>query len=134
MQFQIACELPPYQQAWDYLYSILGLQNAGLVVNDEATLVNLSSFNLLKEGVTWGQIMPRLVTIASLVIIAVLSYKKIKGAVLWGIVGGTGIYYVLGFTVSGFYDGFFSSLEFLIHLLLLAIGERIFCKDIYRRF
>lgn len=92
--------------------AFLGLQNAGLVVNDEATLVNLSSFNLLKEGVTWGQIMPRLVTIASLVIIAVLSYRKIKGAVLWGIVGGTGIYYVLGFTVSGFYDGFFSSLNF----------------------
>lgn len=71
--------------------AFLGLQNAGLVVNDEATLVNLSSFNLLKEGVTWGQIMPRLVTIASLVIIAVLSYRKIKGVVLWGIVGGTGI-------------------------------------------
>lgn len=50
--------------------------------------------------------MPKIVTIAALVIIAVLSVRKIKGSVLWGILGGTVIYYVLGFTIPGFYDGF----------------------------
>lgn len=86
--------------------AFLGLQNSGLVVDDQATLVNLVSFNLLNGNATWATIMPLLVTIFSLIIIAVLSAKKIKGSVLWGILGGTGIYYVLGFTVPGFYNNF----------------------------
>ena len=54
--------------------------------------------------------MPKIVTIAALVIIAVLSVRKIKGSVLWGILGGTVIYYLLGFTIPGFYDGFFEGM------------------------
>lgn len=46
--------------------------------------------------------MPRLVTIAAVIIIAVMTYKKVKGSVLWGILGGTVLYYVLGITVPGF--------------------------------
>ena len=87
--------------------AFLGLQNAGLIVNDESTLVNLSSFNVLNGNATWADIMPRFVTIIAIVIIAVLTVKSVKGSVLWGILGGTVIYYVLGFTVPGFYDGFF---------------------------
>lgn len=86
--------------------AFLGLQNAGLIVNDESTLVNLASFNVLNGNASWATIMPKIVTIAALVIIAVLSVRKIKGSVLWGILGGTVIYYVLGFTIPGFYDGF----------------------------
>ena len=54
--------------------------------------------------------MPRFVTIIAIVIIAVLTVKSVKGSVLWGILGGTVIYYVLGFTVPGFYDGFFEGM------------------------
>lgn len=86
--------------------AFLGLQNAGLIVNDESTLVNLASFNVLNGNASWATIMPKIVTIAALVIIAVLSVRKIKGSVLWGILGGTVIYYLLGFTIPGFYDGF----------------------------
>ena len=90
--------------------AFLGLQNAGLIVNDESTLVNLSSFNVLNGNATWADIMPRFVTIIAIVIIAVLTVKSVKGSVLWGILGGTVIYYVLGFTVPGFYDGFFEGM------------------------
>ena len=92
--------------------AFIGLQNSGIVVNDAATCVNLASFNLLSGAVTWGDIMPKLVTIAAIIIIAVLSVKKVRGSVFWGILSGTVLYYVLGFTISGFYTGFASKLSF----------------------
>ncbi len=88
--------------------AFLGLQNAGIVVNDAATCVNLASFNLL-GGATWGDIMPRLVTIGSVVAIAIMSKKHVKGSILLAILGGTAAYYVLGFTVPGFYEGFLAN-------------------------
>ncbi len=90
--------------------AFLGLQNAGIIVNDSATCVNLASFNLLKEG-SWGNIMPMLVTIAALIAIAVMSKKNVRGAVLWGILGGGVLYYVLGATVPGFYAGLTITME-----------------------
>ena len=45
-------------------------------------------------------------------LIAVLSHKKVKGSILWGILGGTGLYYILGFTVKDFYKGFAETLSF----------------------
>ena len=85
--------------------AFLGMQNAGLVVDDGATLVNMHSFNLLGKSTTWAEIMPILVTIFAVFIIAILSKRKVKGAVLWGILGGAVLYYVLGLmTVTGFYD------------------------------
>ena len=85
--------------------AFLGFQDAGLVVNDSATCVNLASFNLL-GGATWGTIMPLLITLAALIGTAVLSKKGVKGAILIAIVGAACLYYILGFTVPGFYTGF----------------------------
>lgn len=92
--------------------AFIGLQDSGLVVADPATYVNLASFNLLSGNVSWGDIMPLLVTFAALIVIAVLTCREIKGAVLWGILGGTVLYYLLGFTVPDFYAGFADSLNF----------------------
>lgn len=89
--------------------AFLGLQDSGIVVNDPATCVGLSSFNILGDA-TWGSIMPRLITVATLIAIAVLSKKKVRGAILWSILGGAVLYYALGFTVSGFYDGRFDGI------------------------
>ncbi len=86
--------------------AFVGLQNAGIVVKDSATAVNLSSFNVL-AGVTWADIMPKIVTILSVALIAVLAIKKVRGAVLWGILGGSAVYYLLGLSVNGFYANFF---------------------------
>lgn len=92
--------------------TFIGLKDSGLVVADPATYVNLASFNLLSGNVSWGDIMPLLVTFFALIVIAVLTCKGIKGAVLWGILGGAVLYYLLGFTVPDFYAGFADSFYF----------------------
>ena len=91
--------------------AFLGFQDAGLIVPNESTGVSLASFNLL-GGRTWADIMPLLVTLAALAVIAVLSARGVKGAILWGILGGTLLYDVFGFTIPGFYDGFFGGFAF----------------------
>ncbi len=82
--------------------AFIGFQDAGLVVNDDATLVKLASFNLMGGGATWGTIMPLLVTLLTLIVIAVLSKMKVRGAIIYSILGGTVLYYLLGFTVPEF--------------------------------
>ncbi len=74
--------------------AFIGLQNAGIVVLDESTKVNLVSMNLLK-GATYGGLFPILVVFAGVIAIAVLSHKNVKGAVLWGILGAAVLYYAL---------------------------------------
>lgn len=81
--------------------ALLGLQNAGIVVPDESTCVDLASFNLLNQS--WGDIMPMIVTLCTLLAIVIMSHKKIRGSVLIGIIGGMALYYLLGLTVDGFY-------------------------------
>ena len=84
--------------------AFIGLQNVGLVVDDGATLVNLRSFNVFSGGVTWAEIMPCIITVFIVILIGAMSHRKVRGAVLWGMLIGTGIYYVLGFaTIPGFY-------------------------------
>ena len=85
--------------------AFIGLQNTGIVVNDDATLVNLVSLNLLGSA-TWASIMPVLVTVLAVFAIAVLTKKKVKGAILMSIIGAAVVYYALGFTIPHFYDGF----------------------------
>ncbi len=82
--------------------TLLGLQNAGIVVDNSSTLVDLTSFNLLEH--TWSEIMPKVVTFCALLAIVIMSIKKLRGAVLIGIVGGMVLYYGLGLTVDGFYE------------------------------
>ena len=81
--------------------ALLGLQNAGIVVPDTSTCVDLASFNLLSQS--WGNIMPMLVTLCTFLAIVIMSHKNIRGSVLIGIIGGMVLYYLLGFTVEGFY-------------------------------
>ncbi|HIR09959.1 MAG TPA: NCS2 family permease [Candidatus Avoscillospira stercoripullorum] len=84
--------------------AFIGFQNAGIVVSDSSTCVALNSFNVYSGSATWATIMPMLVTIFGLLAIAILAHKKVRGAVLWGILGSAVAYYVLGLlTVDGFY-------------------------------
>lgn len=82
--------------------ALLGLQNAGIVVHDTSTCVDLASFNLLTQS--WGSIMPLVVTLCTFLAIVIMSHKQIRGAVLIGMLGGVGLYYLLGLTVDGFYE------------------------------
>lgn len=84
--------------------ALLGLQNAGIVVPDSSTCVDLASFNLLNQS--WADIMPMVVTLCTLLAIVIMSYKKIRGSVLIGIIGGMVLYYLFGLTIDGFYAEF----------------------------
>ena len=84
--------------------AFIGLQNAGIVMDDGATLVNLASFNVFSGAATWASIFPMLLTIIAVFAIGAMSKKKVKGAVLWGMLGGAVLYYVIGLiTVPDFY-------------------------------
>ena len=82
--------------------AFIGMQNAGLIVNHDTTLVTFTSFNVLSgtafatynEG-TVGGMLPAIVAILGVLAIAVMSKKKVKGAILWGILGSTVLYYAL---------------------------------------
>ncbi len=108
--------------------AFIGLQNAGIIVNDAATCVNLVSLNVFSGTATWGLIMPILVTLGSVIAIAVMSGREVKGAVLLGIVGGAVVYYVLGFTVPGVYEGFGASLSFNPLTAFADFGSQAFGK------
>ena len=93
--------------------AFIGLQDSGLIITQYApdkpvaTGVELHSFNLLSGDIkaVWAAIMPLLITALAVVVIAVLSKKGVKGAILWTILGAAVLYYLLGFT-TGFYDTF----------------------------
>ncbi|MEG0854295.1 MAG: NCS2 family permease [Angelakisella sp.] len=68
----------------------LGLQNSGLVVNSDATLVELVNFTNL--GASKGAIL----SIIGLIIIAVLSYRKVRGAIIISIVATTALSFLTG--------------------------------------
>lgn len=82
--------------------AFIGMQNAGLIVNDNSTLVTFVSFNVLAKGYSFAHIVAPLVAILGVVAIAIMSKKKVKGAILWGILGSAVLYFVLmGFACIG---------------------------------
>ena len=107
--------------------AFIGFQDAGLVINDPSTCVGLASFNLLGSA-TWASIMPLLVTIGTTIAIAVLSKKKVRGAILWAVLGGAVVYYILGLTIPGFYDGFMASVSLNPFQAFSDFGSQSFFK------
>lgn len=100
--------------------ALIGFQNAGLVRADPDSGVALGSFNLLSNpDNSWSLVFPMIITFVVLCATAVLSVKKVKGALLWSIIGGSVLYYAIGLlTVPSFYEqnlagsfsgGFFSA-------------------------
>mgnify|MGYP002521016963 CR=1 FL=1 len=84
--------------------AFIGMQNVHLVIGNSSTLVSLASFNLRSESVTWATIFPLLLTVITVFAIGAMAKKKVKGAVLWGILGSAVLYYVIGLlTVPGFF-------------------------------
>ncbi len=84
--------------------AFIGLQNAGIVVADASTKVNLASFNVFSGTATWASIFPMLLTILTVFAIGAMSKAKVRGAVLWGILGSAVVYYIVGLlTVPDFY-------------------------------
>lgn len=91
----------------------IGLQSAGIIIPDSSTASAMTSFNIVSGGITWAALMPILVTIITILVIAALVALRKRGAVLIGILIGTILYYVGGFTIPGFYNAFaLSSINF----------------------
>ena len=84
----------------------IGLQSAGIIIPDASTASTMSSFNVFSGAANWATIMPMLVSMITILIIAALTSFKKRGAVLIGIIAGTILYYLGGFTILGFYDDF----------------------------
>lgn len=82
--------------------TIIGLKNAGLVVGNDSTLVAMVNFAAWREeGATSEQIsaiMGGIVALIGLVVMAVLSYKKVTASILIGIIVATIIGIPLGVT------------------------------------
>jgi AGZA family xanthine/uracil permease-like MFS transporter len=81
--------------------AFIGFQNSGLVV-DGSTLVSLVSFNALGKtaffayaGGTVGGMVPALVVLVGVIAIAIMDKKKVKGSILWGILGSAVLFYIL---------------------------------------
>ncbi|HOF02972.1 MAG TPA: NCS2 family permease [Atribacterota bacterium] len=82
--------------------AFIGLQNAGLVINDEATLLTIG--NIFSSA--------GIVAISGLLIMGVLHTLKVKGAILWGILGATLIGYLPGLNVTPPFQGLIAMPQF----------------------
>ena len=81
--------------------AFIGMQNAGIIVNDDSTLVTFVSFNLLAKNKSLMSMLTAAVAIFGVMLIAILEHKKVKGGILWGILGSTVLYYIaLGLGVA----------------------------------
>ena len=82
--------------------TIIGLKNAGLVVSDPDTLVEIVNFAAwMEDGVTpetINVILGAVVALIGLVVIAVLAYKKVTASILIGILVATIVGIPLGVT------------------------------------
>ena len=80
--------------------AFIGLQNAGVIVANSSTLVNLASFNVLSANFvtyasgTVGGMLPAIVAILGVIAIAILEKKKVKGSILFGIIGSAVLFYI----------------------------------------
>lgn len=74
--------------------AFIGMQNAGLVVDNASTLVELVSFNFLGSA-TYGTVLAPFIALVGVLAIAVLSKLNVKGAILWGILGSAVLYYAM---------------------------------------
>ncbi|NLL62299.1 MAG: NCS2 family permease [Candidatus Atribacteria bacterium] len=82
--------------------AFIGLQNAGLVVNDDATLLTIG--NLFSGN--------GIVALSGLAIMGMLYTLKVKGAILWGILGATIIGYLPGINITPPFQGLMAIPQF----------------------
>lgn len=74
--------------------AFIGFQQAGVIINEDSTLVTFVSFNVLAKDWNWGSVIAPLIALMGVIAIAILSKKNVKGAILWGILGSAILYYV----------------------------------------
>ena len=96
--------------------AFIGLQGAGIIVNNDATLVSLG--NLTTGSALLGAI--------GIIVTSVLLVKNVKGALLWGILGTTLIGIPLGVTQI---NGVFSTPPSIDPIFMQFEWSQIFTKE-----
>ncbi len=89
--------------------AFIGLQNAGIVVNSDATLVTMG--NIFSGSA--------LVAIVGLIIMGILHALRVKGALLWGIILAT---------IFGWFNGVTPPLEGIVAMPQMADWSGVFMK------
>ncbi len=72
--------------------AFIGFKNAGLVNFTEGS-INFASFNVLSGNLNYLNATSAVLTLIGVIVIAVLSHKKINGAILWGMLGTAVLYF-----------------------------------------
>ena len=96
--------------------AFIGLQNSGIVINSDSTLVSLGD-------ITQG---PALLGIIGIILTSILLVKKVKGALLIGIIGTTLIGIPMGVTQ---FNGIFSTPPSIEPIFFKFEWEHIFTPD-----
>ena len=72
--------------------AFIGFKNAGLVKLSEGS-IGFASFNVLSGNLNYLSAISAALTLLGVIAIAVLSHKKINGAILWGMLGTAVLYF-----------------------------------------
>lgn len=114
--------------------TIIGLKNAGLVVGNESTLVALVDFAKWRgPDADLNLVLGAVLSLVGLCLIAILSYKKIKGAILISIIASTILAIPMGlteisnisFNISSQVNDFFEVSFFNLDFKGLFAGENL---------
>ena len=75
--------------------AFVGLQNSKIIRLSTSTLVTFAPLNFVEFP--FEEIWPTLLVLLTFLIICVLSYHKVRGGILWGILIGTILHYIIGY-------------------------------------
>ena len=76
-----------------FFIAFIGFKNAGLV-NLSDGYIGFASFNVLSGKLNYLGALSAALALLGVIAIAVLSAKKVNGAILWGILGTTALYFL----------------------------------------
>lgn len=77
-----------------FFIAFIGFKNAGLV-NLAEGYIGFASFNVLSGNLTYLTAIGAALALVGVITIGVLSAKKVNGAILWGMLGTTALYFAL---------------------------------------
>ena len=81
--------------------AFVGLQNSKIIRDDFATLVGFAPLNAIEFP--FEEIWPTLLVLLNFLIICILCYRNVRGGMLWGILVGTILHYIVGYC-GGYID------------------------------
>lgn len=74
--------------------AFIGFNGSGLVnISDGG--IGFRSFNVLSGDLNYLSAISSFITLLAVLAIAILAHKKVKGGILWGILGATALYYIM---------------------------------------